>query len=295
MARARVGELELEYDSFGDPSEPPVLLVMGLGAQMTTWDEAFCKEIARRGLHVIRYDNRDVGLSTRLDHLGVPNVLKVMAGEEQPAYGIEEMADDAAGFLDALSIAAAHVVGASMGGFIVQELAIRHPRKVLSLTSIMSGLGGPDMVPPTPEARGLLLAPPATEREAMIEQGVNMSRVFWGPRYFTDERARRKRTAAVDRAVSIDGTARQAAAVMAQRSRREDLARVRVPALVVHGDADPLVPYENATRSAAAIPGARLLTLPEVGHDIPPEFFRQIADAIAELVSSAAGASSAGR
>lgn len=296
MPKARVGELELEYDNFGDPGGPPVLLVMGLGAQMTTWDEEFCRELAGRGLHVIRYDNRDIGLSTRLDHLGVPNIMKVIAGEEKAAYTIADMADDAAGFLDALGMPQAHVVGASMGGFIVQELVIRHPEKVLSVTSIMSGLGGPDMVPPTPEAAAVLFAPPPTEREALIEHGVTTSRVIWGERYFTDERARRKRTAAVDRAVSIEGTARQAAAVMSQRSRRQDLAHVRVPALVIHGDADPLVPYENGARTAAAIPGARLLTLREVGHDIPPEFFTQVADAIADLVTSAAEpASSTGR
>jgi pimeloyl-ACP methyl ester carboxylesterase len=288
MPQVTANGITFEYDSFGDPTDPPVLLVMGLGAQMTTWDEEFCEALAQRGLHVVRYDNRDVGLSTRLDHLGVPDVLAIMRGEARPAYGIEDMADDAAALMDAVGLEEAHVVGASMGGCIVQELVIRHPEKVLSLTSIMSGLGGDDMVPPEPAAGAALMAPPPTEREALIEHGVSTSRIIWGDRYFTEERARTKRTAAVDRAVSIEGTKRQLGAVMAQRSRRADLARVRVPALVIHGDADPLVPYENAKRTAEAIPGARLLTMDEVGHDIPPEYFGQVADAIADLVRAAA-------
>jgi pimeloyl-ACP methyl ester carboxylesterase len=279
--------ITFEYDTFGDPAGPPVVLVMGLGAQMTSWDDEFCAQLAARGLYTVRYDNRDVGLSTRFDHLGVPDVREIAARQTNPAYTIEDMADDAAAFITALGIPKAHVVGASMGGFIVQELAIRHPDKVLSLTSIMSGLGGSDLVPPTPEATAALFTPAPVEREAMIEFGVLAARTTWGEKYFTEERAREKRTAAIDRAISAEGTARQLGAVLAQRSRRQDLGQVHIPALVVHGDADPLVPYENGTRTAAAIPGARLLTLPEVGHDIPPQFFGTVADAIAGLVRKA--------
>ncbi len=291
MPSVAANGVTFEYDSFGDPAGPPVLLVTGLGAQMTSWDEEFCAELAAQGLYTVRYDNRDAGLSTRFDDLGVPDVFRVAAREIEPAYTIENMADDAAAFMTAAGIPRAHVVGASMGGFIVQELAIRHPERVLSLTSIMSGLGGDDMVPPTPEATAALFAPAPVEREALIEFGVLGARVLWGDRYFTEERARKKRTAAVDRAISAEGTARQLGAVLAQRSRRRDLANLQVPALVVHGDADPLVPYENGTRTAAAIPGAQLLTLPEVGHDIPPQFFGTVASAIAELAREASAGS----
>lgn len=285
--------IAFEYETFGGAGNPPLLLIMGLGAQMTSWDERFCEALAARGFYVIRYDNRDIGLSTKLDHLGVPDVMAVVRREAPPPYTMEDMADDAAALLDGLGFARAHVVGASMGGFIAQELVLRHPDKVLTLTSIMSGVGGGDQAPPTPEAIAILLARPATEREAMIEQSVAGSRVLWGERYFTDERARRRATKAVDRSVSIAGSTRQAAAMMAQRSRREDLRRVRVPALVVHGDADPLVPLENGERTAEAIPGARLLTLPEVGHDIPPQFYEEVADAIAELARAPQAAGSA--
>jgi len=173
-----------------------------------------------------------------------------------------------------------------MGGFIVQALATRYPEKVLSLTSFMSDLGGEDLVPAAPEVVGLILKPPPRDREGLIQHGIELSRVIWGPRYFDEERARTTRTAAVDRAVSIEGTARQAGAAVVRRSRRAALAGLKVPALVIHGDADPLVPFENGKRTAAAIPGARLLVLPEVGHDLPPAFYETVADAIAEVASS---------
>ena len=282
MPRVSARGLEFEYDQFGQRGDPSLLLVMGLGAQMTSWDEEFCVLLADKGFHVTRYDNRDVGLSTRLDAIGVPDIMQVIAGAVPPAYSIDDLADDAAAVLEALDLAPAHVVGASMGGFIVQSLAIRHPEKVLTLTSIMSGPGGREATPPTPEATAVLLAPPPTDREALIEYGVNSSRVLWG-RYFDEERARRKRTAAVDRAISIEGTARQMGAVLTQPSRAEALRDVRVPTLVVHGDADPLVPYAEGVKTAEAVPGARLLTLAEVGHDLPPHSWEEVADAIAEL------------
>src|ERR1700716_4115098 len=212
MPRIKANGLEFQYEEFGDPGDPPLLLVMGLGAQMIIWPDPFCRLLAEHRFRVIRYDNRDIGLSSRLDHLGVPNPLQVHAGALPPAYTIDDLADDAAGLLDALGIRAAHVVGASMGGFIVQSLAVRHPDKVLSLTSFMSDLGGADAVPAAPDVIALLLSPPPTDREGLIEHGVKLSRAFWGTRYFDEDRARTARTAAVDRAISIEGTARQAGA-----------------------------------------------------------------------------------
>jgi len=288
MPRVEANGLEFEYDTFGDPGAPPLLLIMGLGAQMISWDEEFCELLARRGFHVTRYDNRDVGLSTRLDHLGRPNLSAVANGSEPPPYRLEDLADDAAGVLEALGIERAHVVGASMGGFIAQVLAIGHPSVVLSLTSIMSAPGGmTDNVPATPEAMEALLKPPPADREGMIEHGVWMSSRISGPQHFDPEEARRKRTRAVDRSVSVDGTARQLAAVAAARSRVEQLRQLHVPALVVHGEADPLVPVENGRLTAGAIPGARLLLLPTMGHDLPRPCWPEIVDAIAETARRA--------
>ena len=284
VPRVSANGLEFEYDTFGEPSGPPLLLVMGLGAQLIGWDEEFCQMLADRGFHVIRFDNRDVGLSTRLDHLGVPDVMDVVRGSVPPPYRLEDMADDAAGVLSALGIPAAHVVGASMGGFIAQTMAIRHRSRLLSLTSIMSGPGGmADNAPATPEAMEALLKPPPRDRDGMIEHGVWVSSRICGPEHFDPEEARRKRTRAVDRSVSAEGTARQLAAVAASRSRAEELGRLDLPTLVIHGELDPLVPVENGRRAAAAIPNARLLLLPTAGHELPRAYWPEIVDGIAEV------------
>ncbi|HEY7201125.1 MAG TPA: alpha/beta hydrolase [Candidatus Dormibacteraeota bacterium] len=287
MPRVTANGLELEYDTFGAPDAAPLLLIMGLGAQMISWDEDFCAMLADRGFHVTRFDNRDVGLSTKLDHLGVPDLSQVLGGAEPP-YRLEDLAADAVGVLDALGIPAAHIVGASMGGFIAQVIAIRHPERVLSLTSIMSAPGGMrDNVPSTPEATEALLKPPPADREGLIEHGVWVSGRISGPAHFDPEEARRKRARAVDRSVSTAGTARQLAAVAASPSRMAELGGVRVPALVVHGEADPLVPVENGRRTAEAIPGARLLLIPTMGHDLPRPCWPEIVAAIGETARRA--------
>jgi pimeloyl-ACP methyl ester carboxylesterase len=248
----------------------------------------FCELLAGRGFRVIRFDNRDVGLSTKLDHLGTPELSAVLGGSVPPPYRLEDLADDAAGVLGALGIDAAHVVGASMGGFVAQLLAIRHPSRVLSLTSIMSATGGlADNVPATPEATEALLKPPPTDREGMIEHGVWVSSRVSGPEHFDPEESRRKRAQAIDRSVSVAGTARQLAAIAAAPSRAEQLRALEVPALVVHGEVDPLVPVENGRRTAEAIPGARLLLVPTMGHDLPRPCWPEIVDAIAETARHA--------
>lgn len=288
MSRVKANGLEFEYDAFGEPGAPPLLLIMGLGAQMISWDEDFCELLGARGFHVTRYDNRDVGLSTKLDHLGTPNFLAVMAGSQPPPYRLDDLADDAAAIMDGLGIESAHVVGASMGGFIAQLLAIRHRSRVLSLTSIMSAPGGmADNVPATPEATEALLKQPPADRDGLIEHGVWVSSRISGPAHFDPEDARRKRARAVDRSVSVAGTARQLAAVAASPSRVEQLGALDVPALVIHGEADPLVPVENGRRTAIAIPGARLLVLPTMGHDLPRPLWPEIADAIVETAGRA--------
>ena len=274
--------IRLFYEEFGEASAPPLLLVMGLGAQLLSWDERFCAELAGRGFRVIRFDNRDVGLSTWLDELGMPDLPGIASGTARAPYSLHDLADDACGLLDALGIEGAHVVGASMGGMIVQLMAIHRPERVLSLCSIMSFCDGAfGSVPATPAAQATLLTSPPVERDAYVTYSVGVSRVNWGPS-FDEERARRRATRAFDRAFHPAGTARQLAAIWATRSWREDLASVQCPALVIHGVDDPLVPVENGRRTHAALPaGAELLLVDGMGHDLPPHEWSRLADAIA--------------
>jgi pimeloyl-ACP methyl ester carboxylesterase len=274
-ARIRVNGIELVYDTFGEPSAPPLLLIMGLGGQMIAWDEEFCTELAGRGYWVIRFDNRDVGLSTRLDEAGVPDILALMQAQArgeavQAPYTLRDMAGDAAGLLDALQAGSAHVVGASMGGMIAQELTIHHPERVRTLTSIMSSTGNPELPPPTPEAMSVLVTPFPTDREGYLESSVHTSRILAGPGFpFDEDRAREHAGQVFDRGLSLAGTARQLAAILASGSRKEALQAVTVPTLVIHGDADPLVPVECGMDTANSVPGAELLIIEGMGHDLP--------------------------
>jgi pimeloyl-ACP methyl ester carboxylesterase len=285
--RARVGGIEIVYDTFGDPSAPPLLLVMGLGGQMIAWDEEFCVALAQQGYWVIRFDNRDIGLSTKMDEAGVPDILAmyqaVFAGEAiQAPYLLSDMAQDAVGVLDALEIASAHVVGVSMGGMIAQSMAIHHPERVRTLTSIMSSTGDPSLPPPTAEALGILVNPAPAEREAYVAHEVGVWRVLNGPHIPVDEERVRERAGRFfDRGLSPAGTARQMAAILASGSRKEGLGSVTVPTLVIHGDADPLVPVEGGIDTANAVPGAELMIIEGMGHDIPLPVAPRVIAAIA--------------
>jgi pimeloyl-ACP methyl ester carboxylesterase len=265
---ARVGALELEYEVFGDRALPAVLLISGLGSQLLGWNDGICEEIAGRGFQVIRFDNRDVGLSTKI--------------EDGSADTLSDMAADAAGLLDALGIAAAHVAGASLGGMVAQLLAIEHPEKVLTLTIVMSNLGGEDSVHAQPEVSARLVLPVPDGREERIEQTVETARLTWGPS-FEEERSRARATRALDRSFYPEGAMRQARAMIGMPSRRQALAGLRVPVLVIHGDGDPLVPFANGQRIAATVPGAELYVMKGVGHDLPPWEWPAIADGIARL------------
>ncbi len=288
MSQVRANGIDIEYDTFGDPKAPPLLLVMGLGAQMISWDEQFCARLVERGFYVIRFDNRDSGLSTKMEAAGELDLMSAFAGNPQPAYTLDDLADDAVGLLDALGIRAAHVVGASMGGFIAQLIAINHPDRVLSLTSIMSGPGGRDGVAPAPEGAEVLASVPPETREGRIEHGVWIRRVLSGPGNALDEAAEGARTArAVDRSWYPVGTGRQLVAVLAAQGRLERLAGVKVPTLVVHGLDDPLVPVDNGRRVAAAVPGARLLEFEGMGHNMPERCWPAILDAIEETARKA--------
>ncbi|MEM1333234.1 MAG: alpha/beta hydrolase [Actinomycetota bacterium] len=292
MPTTAVNDIEICFESFGPDDAPPVLLVMGLGAQMTLWSPGFISELLERGFRVIRFDNRDVGLSTKSEGTP-PDVMalyaQAMAGQPVEApYSLSTMAADAVGLLDALSIPAAHVVGASMGGMIVQMMAIEHPGRVRSMTSIMSTTGATDVGQPDPAAITALLTPPPTDRAGAIESNIATSKVIGGSLH--DEREARERAAeAYDRCFHPAGPAFQIAAIAATGDRTERLAALSVPCLVVHGREDPLVALSGGEATAAAVPGADLLVLGRMGHDLPKVYWPQIADAIAELADRADG------
>jgi pimeloyl-ACP methyl ester carboxylesterase len=282
MSRVQANGLELEYDTFGDPANPPVVLVMGLGAQMITWEAEFCELLAARGFFVVRYDNRDVGLSTYLDHLPAPDIAALVAGDLSTVpYLLSDFADDAVGLFDALGFAKPHVVGASMGGMIVQQLAIDHPDRLSSLTSIMSTTGDRAVGQAEPWALAILMRPPATTREQAINDGVDAFRKLGSPGYPDDDEFLRTKVAEhYDRAQHPVGALRHTAAVVASGDRTAGLREVRVPAVVVHGEADPLVNVDGGKATAEAIPGAELVLIPGMGHNLPRAVWPEIVDAI---------------
>jgi pimeloyl-ACP methyl ester carboxylesterase len=289
VPRASANGIELEYQTFGDPGDQPLVLIAGLATQMISWQERFCELLASRGFFVIRFDNRDVGLSTWMEAAGPPDIGAAFRGEGQPAYQLDAMAADVTGLLDSLGIPAAHLVGASMGGFIAQLVAINHPDRVLSLTSIMSGPGGSDEVAPTPEGAAVLVVPPPATREERIEVAMTIHRTLAGAGDQLEEgeeRARAERS--VDRAYYPLGVGRQLVAIMAASSRLDRLKHARVPTLVFHGTDDVLVPVENGRLVAGAVPGARLIEVEGMGHDIPERVWSELADAVEELAQRSA-------
>jgi methylmalonyl-CoA mutase N-terminal domain/subunit len=286
---ARAGEIELAYDTFGRSGDSPLLLIMGLATQMLGWPDQFCAGLAQAGHYVIRFDNRDIGLSTHLDDAGGVDISAVLAGDvSSAAYTISDMARDAAGLLDALGLDSAHVVGASMGGMIAQAMAIEHPERVRSLTSIMSTTGNPAVGQPTPEAIAVLLASRPPDREGTIERVVANYRVIGSPGFEFDEAALRERAArSYDRANDPAGVLRQMAAVPAGGDRTEELRGVRTPTLVLHGRQDPLAALSGGVATAEAIPGAELVVFGGMGHDLPRELWPQFIEAIAALTQRA--------
>jgi pimeloyl-ACP methyl ester carboxylesterase len=240
MPRARTNGIELEYDTFGDPAKPPMVLVMGFSLQMIAWDERFCRDLASRGFHVVRFDNRDVGLSTKLDHLGMPDIPRAMGGDPSAApYAIEDMADDVAGLLDALRFERAHLVGVSMGGFVSQATAIRHAGRVASLASIMSSTGDRSVGHAKGEVLWALMAPPPSTREETMDRSVQLWRLIGSPGFpFDEARARERGATAWDRNHEPLGAVRQMGAILTQRDRTADLGRVHVPTVVIHAIVD---------------------------------------------------------
>ena len=275
MAQVDSNGIQIGYETFGEPDSPALLLIIGLGGQLTFWDEKLCLQLAQQGHYVIRFDNRDAGLSTKIKEAGVPDIMQTiktqMKGETIKApYTIEDMADDTVGLLDALGIEKAHICGMSMGGMIAQTIAINYPKRVLSLISIYSNTGDPEEPQSESEARKFLLVPQSEEREAYIEHGIKFFSAISGPGFPYDEEWLRNFVAqSYDRAYNPEGTARQFVAILAQKNRRPELKSLSTPALIIHGANDPLVLVESGKNTAADIPGAELIIIDGMGHDLP--------------------------
>ena len=290
----KVGELvEICHQTFGRPSDPPLLLIAGLGAQMILWEDDFCAALAARDLWVVRFDNRDVGKSSPIDWRPPADAGAAVA-ERQPGdriaapYRLKDMAADAVGLMDALGIARAHVVGASMGGMIAQEVAIHWPERVRSLTSIMSTTGDPRLPPPTPAVMTVFTKPPPKTAEEYVEANVAAWLIFRGAGYPDDEQRDRARAIrAAQRGFNPEGGQRQMLAVYASGSRKKTLPSVKAPTLVIHGADDPLLPLAAGEDTAATIPGAKLVVLPRMGHALPLAVWPRVIDEIAELVKRA--------
>jgi pimeloyl-ACP methyl ester carboxylesterase len=293
MPNVTANEIQIEYDTFGDPSSSPLLLIMGLGEQMIGWDEELCKQLASRDLYVIRFDNRDVGLSSKIDEAGVPNTVEVFAalmkGEKANIpYTLDDMAVDTIGLLDALNIEKAHIFGVSLGGMIAQIMAIRYSSRVWSLTSMASITGNPELPLGKPELFVELVNPPPTEHEAYIENRVNLILALAGSKFPMDEqRTREHLEQSYGRSYYPPGIARHGVAGAVNSDRTQDLKSVRAPTLVIHGSEDPLFPVGQGKAIAAAVPGAKLMIIEGMGHAFPPEVWPLLVDAIDKHIRNA--------
>lgn len=287
---AKVGDVELCYETFGDPGDPALLLVMGLATQMVAWHEDFCRQLVDRGFFVIRYDNRDVGRSTHFRGTPPPTVGQMLRRKpKHVAYTLDDMAADAAGLLDHLGIERAHVVGASMGGMIAQTLAARYPDRVLSLVSIMSNTGDRWRGQPSPRVYPFFLSAPPKEREAYVERIVKLFGVVGSRGLERDERQIRDiAEQSYERGLDPGGTGRQMAAIQASGDRTAALRAIRAPTLVIHGTRDPLVRPSGGKATARAIPGAKLMMVEGMGHDMPRVIWPRLIDAIVQNTERAA-------
>jgi pimeloyl-ACP methyl ester carboxylesterase len=285
--------LTICWDSFGRPTDPPLILIMGMGAQMIAWDDEFCEQLAARGFRVIRFDNRDAGRSSWLGHAGVPDVMGAMTRAYfrlpvSAPYVLGDMATDLHGLMEALGIRAAHLVGASMGATIAQTFAIRWPERVLSMTSIMSTTGDPDLPKPDTAVVAAVMRPQPGTLEQYVEQYVDTWRVLRVGR-FVEEEARDRQRAARNHARGLNpqGSARHLVAILASGSRRKALRTVSAPTLVIHGDLDPLVPLAAGVDTARSIPGAELMVLEGMGHALSMPLWPQMIDGIAHVAARA--------
>lgn len=278
MAIAHNGTCEIYYESFGSPADPTLLLVNGLGSQCINYHEDWCEMFVARGLHVVRYDNRDVGLSTKFDDAPL--------GPSRAAYDISDMAADGIAVLDALAVERAHVMGLSMGGMIVQVMAIEHPDRLLSMTSVMSRTGEAGYGDSTSEAFALLTSPPPVDRESAVAAHIAGQRVWGSPAFADEEIWRVAAERAFDRCFHPSGTSRQFFAIGASAPRAERLREVTTPTLVIHGDCDTLIDASGGRRTAELIPGARFELIEGMGHDYPRQLWPRWVDLVSSFVAS---------
>lgn len=279
MPHVTANGISLYYERHGSSDDPKVLFISGLGSQIVYWRPEMYQPIIDAGFEVILFENRDSGLSEHFDgaKVSVMRVLETLneGGTPEVPYLLADMADDAAGLLTALNIDAAHILGVSMGGYIAQTMAIRHPQRVLSLTSIMSTTGNPEVGGSTPEMTEALFTAPPTERKAAIQSTVDYARLAWGD-FFDETRARKHAARNLDRVVYPQGTGRQLAAILASGDRTQDLKTITAPTLVIHGEKDPLIDISGGRATAEAIPGAEFWMMEGAGHDLPPEFHEDL-------------------
>ena len=285
MPKANVKNIEIEYETIGDPLSKPLLLIAGLGSQLLAWSDEMCENLASRGFFVIRFDNRDIGLSTKVEEAGMPNFVEINAayarGEiPEVPYTLEDMAWDAIGVLDVLNIDKAHICGASMGGMIAQILAYKHPSRVQSLTLIMSTTGNPDLPQPKPEIMAQFFAPVPSEREAFIEEMVKRDSLIHGTFTYDEAQSREYRTKEYDRNYYPEGVTRQLAAMAVPGNIKTKIAAILAPTLVIHGSEDPFNSVKAGKEIAAEIPGAELLILDGMGHSFPREVIPHIVNAL---------------
>jgi pimeloyl-ACP methyl ester carboxylesterase len=281
------GGIKLCYETFGDPADPAALLIMGLGAQMVAWQEDFCEELAERRLYVVRFDNRDIGRSTHLQG-PPPSPLQLLRYSVSAPYTLADMAQDAVGLMDELEIDRAHVIGASMGGMIAQTLAARHPARVRSLVSMLSSTGGRWVGRPALSSYAIFLRRAPTEREAFIEHATQLFAKIGSRGIPQDTEGVRKIAAlSFDRELDRTGAGRQLAAIIASGDRTAELGGITAPTLVIHGTVDPLVSPSGGRATARAIPGAELMMIEGMGHDLPRVLWPRLIDAFAAHAAEA--------
>lgn len=290
MPQVSANDITIEYESFGEPSNPTILLIMGLGMQLIAWPEQFCVELASRGYRVIRYDNRDTGFSTKFDGANTPSVVSLIFRSMlrlpiRVPYTLRDMADDAVGLLDALEVDSAHIVGASMGGMIAQNVAASHPRRVRSLTSIMSTSGHRSLpgADPLVSRHIFRTRPTGNDREAVIAHNMRTVELIGSPAYPVDADTRREMVSiSFDRCYFPSGFARHVAAIIKDGDRRSRLSTITAPTLVIHGREDPLVPLAGGIDTANHVPGAALEIIDGMGHNFPVELWPRIVGLIAD-------------
>ena len=294
MPELTANGITIHYDDHGPADADPILLIMGFSAQMVMWPMELVEALVARGFRVIRHDNRDIGLSHKFDGVQAPGIvrhslMRRIGLRPKVPYTLADMADDSAGVLDALGIDSAHIVGGSMGGMIAQHLAARHPGKVRTLTSVFSTTGNPKLPPSKREALDMLVKRPASyDEDVLVDYGVSLARTIGSPGFPAPEDRLRERTRAmVRRSVYPQGAIRQMAAIIADGERTKMLGQIAAPTLVLHGEADPLIPVAHGHATATAIPGAKIETIPGWGHDLPLELVDRLADAIADHAKAA--------